>query len=119
MKRIETLRELVDLARDLGVRPDWHEPDEVEVTARVTGVQLNNTGAWPASEVTTIGLERLVVAGAPHPEPIPDHTELHVLLLQNEVPVAAVNLADLLAWATGYDDNSFTTCYDENREEIA
>lgn len=30
MKLIQTRDELRDLAKDLGVRPDWHEPDEQE-----------------------------------------------------------------------------------------
>jgi hypothetical protein len=37
MRQIHSARELRELADELGVRPDWHEPDEQELTARVEG----------------------------------------------------------------------------------
>lgn len=35
--RVHYLSQLKDVAIRLGVRPDWHEPDEQEVTAQVHG----------------------------------------------------------------------------------
>jgi hypothetical protein len=81
MKYIESLPVLRQLARDLRVRHDWHEPDEQNLTARVEGVTFNNAGFWPTSE-----------AGRAKPE-------LHVILTQDKQDVACVNLATLFAWA--------------------
>lgn len=87
MKQILTRKALLELDESLGVRPDWHEPDEQEVTAHVVGAEFDN-------------------AGTPG--------EMTVVLRQNKKVVGEVNLASLFAWATGYRgdggaDPSFTT----------
>lgn len=81
-RRINTLSELQQLARDLRMRHDWHEPDEQNVTAEVRGVSFDNAGFW--GEART--------AGAPY-------EEMHVVLSVAGEPVAMVNLATLLALA--------------------
>lgn len=43
--------ELQDIARKLGVRADWHEPDEQGVTARVTGYQFDNAGPYGGPDI--------------------------------------------------------------------
>lgn len=100
MKLITTRVELVALARGLGVRPDWHEPDEQGVSARVFGQGFDNAmppGLWMGN----------IEQGQ---EP---HAEQYVVLYQAQEdaefqtdpePVAAVNLATLFAWATGHQD---------------
>lgn len=104
MKRISSRAELAALARELEVRPDWHEPDEQGLTADVFGRSFDNAGSWP--------LDRADSAGAPfgrtysiEPE---RSTEMYVVLYQSPPglgagtypePVAAVNLASLFAWA--------------------
>ncbi|MEU0398361.1 hypothetical protein ABZ208_37585 [Streptomyces sp. NPDC006208] len=90
LKRITTRAELTTLAHELGVRPDWHEPDEQDVTVKVAGKQFDNAGFWPRDGVT----------GMAHYDEI---EELHVTLYQNGQPVAAVNLATLFAWAAGLE----------------
>jgi hypothetical protein len=85
LKRITTRDELKELADELGVRPDWHEPDEQNVTVATKGRSFDTAGFWP--EPTASGLQ-----------------ERHVIIKQNGKPVAAVNLAVLFAWATGYGD---------------
>lgn len=87
MKRITTRAELADLAVELGVMPDWHEPGEVNVKAAVFGESFDNAGFW--------GDDRAI--GEPH-------EEMHVIIKQDGKPVGAVNLATLFAWATGYQD---------------
>ena len=92
MKRINTRAELVELANELGVRPDWHEPDEQEVTATTHatthGVAFDNAGFWGKEHRSSYdGTE---------------YTEQYVVLHKNGKPVAAVNLATLFAWATGF-----------------
>lgn len=77
MQLINTRSEFTALAAELGVRPDWHEPDEQEVSARVEGDRLDNaTGASGACG------------------------ELRVVITRDGEPVAAVNLASLCAWAS-------------------
>lgn len=100
--RIHYRSQLVTLARKLGVRSDWHEPDNQGVTARVEGTDLDNAmppGTWLGTDA----------AGVPH-------AELYVILSQEAPPegamaypgppepVALINLATLLAWACGYDE---------------
>jgi hypothetical protein len=73
---VRTVRDpgaLAEVAAELGVRSDWHEPDEQEVHAHVTGASFDNTGH------ATL--------------------EMMVILYQEGRAVAQVNLALLLAWA--------------------
>lgn len=84
-------RELVALAKKLGVRSDWHEPDEQEVTAKVKGTSFDNAfgghgGAFTPSD------------GRPWAG------EIVVVIHKDRKPVAQVNLATLFSWACGYED---------------
>lgn len=90
MKKIFYRTELIELARELGVRADWHESDEQDVAAHVVGVSFDNAGFWPADDI---------------PYTAPEIVELHVILERAGQPVAAVNLATLFAWATGRDNS--------------
>jgi hypothetical protein len=89
-QRINTRKELAELARKLRVRTDWHEPDEQEVTAKVHGDDFDNAGFWGhyKGELDTFGDGR---------------QEMWVELFQDGQPVAEINLATLLAFATGYE----------------
>lgn len=93
IKQISTRGELVALARELGVRADWHEPDEQEIHATFGGTEgdFDNAGFWghwPDGEPQTYGDGR---------------QEMYVTLFKEGEPVAEVNLATLFAWATGYE----------------
>jgi hypothetical protein len=102
MKLIHTRAELVQLARELRVRVDWHEPDEQGVTAKVFGENFDNAGFWPLAEAYR------------HGDIKPDErsVEMYVVIYQDKsgggydrpepVAVAAVNLATLLGWASSY-----------------
>lgn len=83
MKRIQTKADLTQLAHDLGVRPDWHEPDEQDVTATAHGVNFDNAGFW-GTDSTFSG-----------------DSEQYVTLYQKGEAVAEINLATLFAWASG------------------
>lgn len=85
MIRITTRAELRELHAELGLRSDWHEPDERDVTAEVRGVSFDNAGFWPAED---------------RPFTAPEIIEQHVVLSRAGEPVAVVNLATLFAWAT-------------------
>jgi hypothetical protein len=95
IKRIDTRAGLKDLARDLGVRPDWHEPDESGVNALVSGHMLDNAGFWGVGGTGTLPSA---------------YQELWVTITRKsdydgkDIPVAEVNLAMLLAWACGYEE---------------
>lgn len=65
----------------LGMRRDWHEPDEQDVDVEVHGEMFDNAGFWP-------------IDGS-----LEAH-EIHVIIRQANMPVAAINLATLLAWAS-------------------
>lgn len=80
MKRIIERGELQALAKELGVRPDWHEPDEQEITAVVRGVTFDNAGFWPGAYLA--------------------YEEIYVTLYHRYRAVAQINLATLLAWAS-------------------
>jgi hypothetical protein len=84
--RINSREELQALARRLRVRPDWHEPDGQGVTARVLGDDFDNAGFWGhyKGELNTYGEGK---------------QELWVEIRQDDVPVAEINLATLLAIA--------------------
>lgn len=94
MNVITKRADLVDLAYQLGLRADWHEPDERNVVARVEGQNFDNAGMWPAAAVPRLPAESV---------------ELHVILSQVDDEgrflgdIAAVNLATLFAWATGFE----------------
>lgn len=85
MRRIRTKAELTALTKELGVAGDWHEPDNQDVTATVHGDSFDNAGFWPEGQ----GLSNS------------DRTEMHVILHKDGKPVAAVNLATLISWASG------------------
>lgn len=100
---IVTRREqLCLLATYLGVRPDWHEPDEQRITARVEGNEFDNAGFWP--EPTAHGTQELHVILSriydnDHDDSCPSDGSCGHQRIED---IAAVNLATLLAWATGY-----------------
>lgn len=85
MKRIRSRDELRELASELGVRRDWHEPDEQEVTATTHGVSFDNAGFWGETFRSSFDGR--------------EFTEQYVVLHKGGTPVAAVNLATLFAWA--------------------
>jgi hypothetical protein len=95
MKIITRRSELAEFAEDYGLAYDWHRTG---LSARVEGTVFGSIGNWPAWATT-------------------DYVEQHVILTVDPVcsgecgqvcdcdldpvDVAAVNLATLLAWASG------------------
>lgn len=79
---IRTRHEMKQLKHKLLVRDDWHEPDEQGVTANLRGRSFDNAG---------LSDEKTVV-------------------LRQDGEVYKINLAMLLAWASGYDEASKHTC---------
>jgi hypothetical protein len=95
IKRIETRDELIALANQLGMRPDWDEPAERGVTAAVFGTELDNTGFW--------GSAASFDGQSLPPELDADGMEIWVVLHHDGKPAAEVCLATLFAFATGFD----------------
>lgn len=90
MREIETKAEFAEFAREIGVRSNWHEPDEQDITARVEGTSFDNAGFWPRLDLVGTSTESI--------------RELHVIFSRNpdgEPPedLAVVNLATLCSWA--------------------
>ena len=77
---IMTQNQLKDLAKKIGVRKDWHEPDEQEVTARITGLSFDNAMC--------------------------DRSEMTVVIYKADNYVGEINLAMLLAMACGNTFNN-------------
>lgn len=77
---IHNKKELIELAEKLKVRNDWHEPDEQGLDIRVTGYRFDNAHCDLAGH------------------------EYAVIIYKDGEAVAVVNIALLLAWATGYVD---------------
>ncbi len=73
IKHIVHKKDLKILAKQLGVRDDWHEPDEQGLEAIMTGYQFDNAGFL--------------------------HRELTVTLRQNGEDVGEILLATLFAYA--------------------
>jgi hypothetical protein len=89
VQRITKRVDLVALKNALGVPNSWHEPDEQLVTAQVRGGVLGNAGNWGEAALKDRWTDD-------------DHLELWVTLSQDGTPVAEVNLAVLLSFATGH-----------------
>lgn len=83
--RIDTPEQLAEFHRQVGTRPDWHEPDEQDLEARVFGMSFDNAGFWARSELT-----------------YQIHEEQHVVFYVRGFPVAALNLASLCSWGAAY-----------------
>jgi hypothetical protein len=99
MQRITNRRELVELAKKLGVRDDWHEPDEQGITAEVRGLSFDNAGFWPHEAhpgLNDLSQEQYVV--------LQRQTYNHDGELSDPEDLACINLATLCAWATGLEN---------------
>lgn len=77
--RIDSPQNMREVAAELGVRGDWHEPDESEVSVITTNGSFDNAGGY---------------------------AERHVIFLQEGIPVAEVNLATLCSWACQAPDEN-------------
>ncbi len=89
-QRIMTRDQLRALRNELGVG-DWHEPDQVDVTAVVFGRDFDNAGTWPYDPTRPDDW----AVGSLDSEAL----EMYVELRKDQMPVAHVNLATLFHWA--------------------
>jgi hypothetical protein len=106
VKRIHDRNELVQLARELGVRPDWHEPGNEHLTARFDGTDgdFDNAGFWPMIKGHGYDLNEL---GGPRrgemciilSREVQDRAD-HPHVARRGPDIAAVNVATLFAWAS-------------------
>ena len=108
LKRINTRAELQALAKELGVRDDWHEPDNQGVTVFGFGLNFDNAGFWGLQHLATRETEArtcLHDAGGNTGEWTMDDVdrfvETFVVIYQHGNAVAEVNLATLFAFACG------------------
>lgn len=79
---IQTPEDLDALADDLGVRADWHEPDEQNVSAYIRGNHLDNA---MGSTMRDIGDDN-------------SSGEFNIVIQKDGEDVAVINLATLLSW---------------------
>lgn len=102
MKIITRRSELIELAAELGVAYDWHEPDNQGLSARIEGVSFDNAGFWPACpgyESRAVE-QHVILSFTPDHDDYCDGSET-CGCERPTVDVAAINLATLLAWASG------------------
>lgn len=90
LDRINSPVELEDFRRAYGLRPDWHEPDNNGVTAYVVGDHLDN--AMGPTVERGFGELNVVLASEQSSGTSFEHATF--------LPIAVVNLATLLSWAT-------------------
>jgi hypothetical protein len=83
------LKALKAFAKEYGLRPDWHEPDESEVTAVLRGTSFDNASPLPNTDFEE-DLQRQHEGG---------YLEKHIILKVEGKPVFCINLACLLALA--------------------
>ena len=88
--RINSQKKLRELAQRLGVRHDWHEPDNQDVEAICFGEKFDNAGFWGREYRDE--LTRLKFRGT---------EEMSVMLVKDGKPIAEINLASLFAMACG------------------
>ena len=97
MKHIYNRKDFIKLAGELGVRPDWHEPDEQEIWVEIRGNNFDNAGFWPESHACKDENGDISVM------------EMCVFINEgthdNYTTMGIVNLATLLAWASGYNES--------------
>lgn len=82
MKNITSRKGFLELKKSLGVRDDWHEPDEQEVTVDM----VKGSKAYRFDNAFC------------------NEREHHIIIMKNNKPVASVNLALLCSWASGLKD---------------
>lgn len=107
MTELETIQiiteraQLTALAQKLGVRKDWHEPDEQGLTAQVFGQSFDNAGFWGEgvdAQMRYSGSEELHVVL--YKEDLDDDCDECGRPHIDREPIAMINLATLLAWAS-------------------
>ncbi len=90
-QQINTPQDLHLFARQHALRPDWHEPDESDIDARIIGTHLDNaTGPTMRNEGSEYGEFNVVLVQrgwGDDGERLPDRD------------LAVINLATLLSWA--------------------
>jgi hypothetical protein len=92
LNRIHSAHALEEFRQAYGIRNDWHEPDEQGITAYVLGDHLDN--AMGATVEHGHGELQVVIAKEVESE---EGTSFDKATFR---PIAAVNLATLLSWAT-------------------
>lgn len=75
--KVQSAKHLKHLAKEYGVRSDWHEPDEQGLRAFIIGNHLDNAGCGP---------------------------EYQIILVKDGKASVRINLATLLAFACGYKE---------------
>jgi hypothetical protein len=103
-----------EVARQLGPGSNWHEPDQLGLTARFDGTDgdLDNAGHWPM-DVSLAETDRGPLGYDRDEHGRPRRGEMAIVISYDAwehgkkyrgPDVAAVNVADLLGWAAQEED---------------
>jgi hypothetical protein len=90
---VDSQKSLVALRDSLGVRPDWHEPDEAEVSVAVVSPKSEGGGNY---NLVQTKIRRFDNAFS-------DKTEAHIVIYKEGKVAGRVNLAYLFSLACGND----------------
>jgi len=86
MPFIRTRADFIKLTKELGVRADFHEPDEQ-------------------------GVDATLIPSRNFDNAMGDGSEHHIVLSKDGKSVGKINLANLLAWAMGHDERQKVEAY--------
>jgi len=92
---IEPKEGLASLRDSLGLRKDWHEPDESEVSVSL----VNPSYRWDLKTKTESPMELREIPVSQFDNACGGKYEAHLLIRKEGKAVARINLADLLALA--------------------
>ena len=108
VEKILNRKQLQKLAVDLGVRKDWHEPDEQGLRAVVFGKNFDNAGHWGLEHLSRCELDARSRLWNPKNtsdggiiEDAEQFVEMFVVLYKDDKAIAEINLATLFAFACG------------------
>jgi len=90
---IDSAEGLASLADTLGLRSDWHEPDESDVTATLVNPTYKGGNLFNLRETKIRHLDNAYT----------DRTEAYLAIYKDGEVKARINIATLLALASGYD----------------
>jgi hypothetical protein len=84
---------LIALRDSMGVRTDWHEPDEQEVSVSIVSTKYVGNSTYNLTETKVRNFDNAYG----------DKTEAHIVIYKNGCVAGKLNLAYLLSLACGND----------------
>jgi len=90
---VDSQSALIALRDSIGVRPDWHEPDESEVSVSIVSPKYVGNSTYKLTETKAKGFDNAYG----------DKTEAHIVIYKDGKVAGKLNLCYLLSLACGND----------------